>query len=291
MKKIEYSKDYKTSYPQIFSQLEFDNIQREWKNARTQYIELTVFPFELEKILTADFEQLTDWYFDYKKIITQKPVIEKKFIQRVKGKKSKLLIFDYNKYYPKIIKYFYQNTSKMNMHSCFYCDIQPIGKYSKKKTQPRLTIDLDHFYPKDQCPILALSLKNFIPSCSTCNSRIKGKTNFIKFYDLDGLSDQVQKDYFIRLAPSSDKYNFIEKACFFVYPKTGFTKKINSLDNIKSYKIAIDTDEIYEKEIKELFKNSSFRITEEQIEEIIFRKKIDEKKHTNLLKLKNDILE
>ena len=37
---------------------------------------------------------------------------------------------------------------------------------------------LDHFFPKAKYPFLALSLYNLVPSCYTCNSSLKGKTDF-----------------------------------------------------------------------------------------------------------------
>ena len=43
------------------------------------------------------------------------------------------------------------------------------------------------------------------------------------------------------------------------------------------------------KELKNQLKN--INISEEQIEEIIFRKEYDENRHSNLLKLKKDILD
>lgn len=37
---------------------------------------------------------------------------------------------------------------------------------------------LDHFYPKFRFPFLALSLYNLVPSCQSCNSSLKGITDF-----------------------------------------------------------------------------------------------------------------
>ena len=35
--------------------------------------------------------------------------------------------------------------------------------------------DLDHALAKDDCPLVALSLHNFVPSCPVCNERLKRK--------------------------------------------------------------------------------------------------------------------
>lgn len=41
----------------------------------------------------------------------------------------------------------------------------------------RSTADLDHFLNKSKYPFLALSLYNFVPSCSVCNARFKLASN------------------------------------------------------------------------------------------------------------------
>jgi len=41
---------------------------------------------------------------------------------------------------------------------------------------------LDHFLPKANCPILALSLYNFVPSCYSCNSKFKQSEVLLKNY-------------------------------------------------------------------------------------------------------------
>lgn len=55
---------------------------------------------------------------------------------------------------------------------CPYCWKVPLisfeDKYSKNKNLKR-TFELDHFFPKDQYPNLAMNLYNLIPVCSGCN--------------------------------------------------------------------------------------------------------------------------
>lgn len=61
---------------------------------------------------------------------------------------------------------------------CPYCGqnfaFTLIGKATSKKFRPTL----DHFFPKSVYPYLALSLYNLVPSCHTCNSNLKGATDF-----------------------------------------------------------------------------------------------------------------
>lgn len=58
--------------------------------------------------------------------------------------------------------------NSLGVRTCPYCNRNYITSYGEKSTA-----DLDHFYQKKQYPLFALSLFNFVPSCSVCNSRMK----------------------------------------------------------------------------------------------------------------------
>lgn len=58
--------------------------------------------------------------------------------------------------------------NSVGLRTCPYCNRNYITSYGEKSTA-----DLDHFYQKKQYPLFALSLFNFVPSCSVCNSRMK----------------------------------------------------------------------------------------------------------------------
>lgn len=328
MKKINYPSNVNELYLKIFSKEELDNFQKEWDQSIIQYPELKVLPPKIEQILTADFKKITDIYFEYQDIIQKNSNnnIRDHFIRK-KSTKTYIHIFDYDKFYSRIIGFFCRNVISMGIYSCFYCDIHPVGKYAKDINEPRLTLDLDHFYPKKQCPILALSLRNFVPSCQVCNSRIKGKTNFLEFYKLNTISNiNILKKILIKLSPTSDDYDFEKNTIITVEPTPGFTSKINYLKNIRCFKIKINTDTTYEhekeallleqrynsvtilsealsildlkqkypakkiKEIAHIFDNTEFNITEDTLKELIFREQYDENRHSNLMKLKKDLL-
>lgn len=61
--------------------------------------------------------------------------------------------------------------SSINTRTCPYCNRNYITRYGVDGSKS--TADLDHFYQKEQYPLFALSLFNFVPSCPTCNSRMK----------------------------------------------------------------------------------------------------------------------
>ena len=76
--------------------------------------------------------------------------------------------------------------------------------------------DLDHLLPKDKCPILGLSLFNFVPSCSVCNEKLKkekeiGKTkkqwlNISPTFSESTLCD----DMVIKMIPESSCSTFFD---------------------------------------------------------------------------------
>lgn len=72
----------------------------------------------------------------------------------------------------------YKLTSKLNVSVCPYCNKNWINtvyfEKGKKVTNPQL----DHFFFKAKYPLLRLSFYNLIPSCETCNARIKKEEIF-----------------------------------------------------------------------------------------------------------------
>lgn len=71
--------------------------------------------------------------------------------------------------------------------------------------------DLDHFLPKSECPLVSLSLYNFVPSCPTCNEKLKGADR------IGGLD----KGLLLRLSPTSGKYQFDDEIQIIIVPNTG----------------------------------------------------------------------
>lgn len=72
----------------------------------------------------------------------------------------------------------YTLTSALGVNVCPYCNknwINTVGSQNSKVTNPQL----DHYFSKSDFPILRLSLYNLIPSCETCNVRLKGNEEFI----------------------------------------------------------------------------------------------------------------
>lgn len=90
-------------------------------------------------------------------------------------------VFDYNKLDEQMR---HSLMDSLNIPVCPFCNRQYITSLDDiKKGQKRSTADLDHFFPKSEYPLFALSLFNFVPSCQVCNSRMK----LDNFMDDDGI--------------------------------------------------------------------------------------------------------
>jgi len=85
------------------------------------------------------------------------------------------------------------------------------AKHEEVWGRMRNHFDLDHFLPKSVCPVVGLSLYNFVPSCAVCNEKLKGK---LIWGDLS--ADELRK-----MSPSSDSYEFDAKVDIQLLPRNG----------------------------------------------------------------------
>lgn len=79
-------------------------------------------------------------------------------------------------------------------------------KSDEVKKKMRNHFDLDHFLPKSECPLVGLSLMNFVPSCPVCNEKLKGA---------DILGGEKESDWgrvLKKVSPISKQYDFDQKA-------------------------------------------------------------------------------
>lgn len=87
----------------------------------------------------------------------------------------------------------YELTKSLGVNVCPYCNrnwINTIGFQKGKITNPQL----DHFFSQTDHSILRISLYNLIPSCETCNARLKNDTKFKIDKHLHPHMDGYQKD-------------------------------------------------------------------------------------------------
>lgn len=105
---------------------------------------------------------------------TELDSIKSKFCKNEKIRK----IFDYDNWLSNDKYNAYDLAKKLDIPTCPYCNRMytktVMGKAGEKIIRP----EFDHWFPKSEYPLLALSFYNLIPSCHICNSNVKGKTEF-----------------------------------------------------------------------------------------------------------------
>lgn len=74
--------------------------------------------------------------------------------------------------------YFYSNLNyplaeSLDIHTCTYCNRQYTMVMRKSDGEKGMVPQFDHWFSKNEHPLLALSFYNLIPSCGICNSSIK----------------------------------------------------------------------------------------------------------------------
>lgn len=100
--------------------------------------------------------------------------------------------------------------------------------------------DLDHELAEASCPLLALSLYNFVPSCPTCNQKLKRSAT---------IGSKEDRKELIKLSPTSDGYDFDKNVLFYITTKRMST--FGFLENLEEYRIDMKChDDSFEKSIR-----------------------------------------
>lgn len=205
-------------------------------------------------------------------------------------------IFDYENWlnYDKYNAYDF--AKKLDIPTCPYCNRTYTKTVIIQKKEKIIRPEFDHWFPKSEYPLLALSFYNLIPSCHICNSNVKGKTEFkldTHFHPYNSASN----------VKATFSYNY--KSC------DGYRIKINTKDDFSRDSVeAFQLENIYqahEDEVKDLIKirqaysdkyieilNKSLKInlSKEEVYRLAFGVHYEEDKFDRrpLSKLKKDIL-
>lgn len=195
----------------------------------------------------------------------------------------------------------YNLAENIDIPTCTYCN----RIYTKTVINPsKITRPtFDHWFPKSDYPLLALSFFNLIPSCSICNSGVKGDNSFqigTHFHPYVKHNDNNLKMNF--------KFSYEHKD----YSTFKFKIKHNnkfSKDSTEAFKLKeiYETHEdeitdlrrlrdVYSDKYLEMLKKNILRgtsISDEEIYRLAFGTHIDETKFDRrpLSKMKKDILE
>jgi len=126
-------------------------------------------------------------------------LVEKTLIGRYKICEKLLKIFNYEKIINKSKYKSYTLATVLDRYTCTYCNrlytntvITPLkkGRYSPNDDNRITRPQFDHWYAHIIYPLLGVSFYNLIPSCSVCNSSVKGD----EIFDLKGYTHPYMKD-------------------------------------------------------------------------------------------------
>ena len=240
---------------------EYWSINKAWNKLRDDK-KLFFLPKIISKILIAKYTKLVV-YFKYFDNFIEKNVPRNSYQSKRSYAKARKIflapftnIFNYSVssknrlseykdiscYDTKIAVFFKKYAEKLDITSCFYCESAYTGVYSDKGKIKR-TFDIDHFFQKEQYPIFALSLYNFVPCCQVCNSRVKGSGNFKNLYNLGSRITNKDIYFLLRISPTSPYYQFYENTKIGIYPALSESNKIWQYnDDLDMYKIQFDCD-------------------------------------------------
>lgn len=230
--------------------------------------------YDLKDILCGDFEKLLEIKTKHGSKFKDDTKIKRLFnYDKQSSNTFKPLI---SKFQPKISKFFEQY---VEVHTCYYCNIEFINTF-KKHNETKNAFTLDHVLEKAIYPFLALSLYNLVPSCYTCNSKVKDskiefdtfsptnqnfdfneKVKFKIFLQNPNLQIEKANDFFVKLIENFsnqyDKYieslNLNERYEYHKYKVIELIKKRRDYPNSRIKELSILTGKTEEEIKQDLF--------------------------------------
>ena len=190
---------------------------------------------------------------------------------------------------------------KLNVDTCVYCN----RNYTTQLVKDRARAELDHWFPKESFPILALSFYNLIPSCHSCNhikhnnhpdeGWSKALSNITHPY-IDNKDETFLFSYFysslnkpkVILKTENDK---VEKTIIF-----GKIDEIYESHSNRELKDLLELRYKYSKNYLDILLNNTFkemRLSHEEVYRMIFGTEINEHDYHKrpFSKFKKDIIE
>lgn len=316
MKRVDYPKRgtpkfdaIKSAYKQIYTTVELNRMQTEWVNWKTRY-GVTTIPETVEILMLADVDVLADVYERFSALPIPRTMAGPNG-KDVRSTEMKDLdaIFKYTQHYDtRIAKFLCEHAEELHIGSCHYCELAYVNVYrviTGGKAASYQHFDVDHYLPKTKCPIIGLSLFNFVPSCQVCNSRIKlsrtvgnVKSEWIRFSPVDENYDfESQVTIRLRMHRGPDT-SFKKKGEYYIYfrCKNGFRAEVDFFHLEERYEFH-KMEAMRLKRLKAQYPQSARRKiagmlgkTEVEVREDLFHKKYLKDNHRCFAKLTEDML-
>lgn len=185
-----------------------DNIDERNFEITTESIKTNVIKEKIEKIYLGAFKTFSSRSIDLGKISFNDSKFENSTIN---GSNWSARLFCY----------------LLDVHICPYCNLsvvttididksksiknEEVKNYIEKENTSWIVPNgtarptLDHFYPKNKYPFLSMKLYNLVPACSTCNSSIKGKVEYIEELALNPFEDSLDEHVIFTIVPDGSE--------------------------------------------------------------------------------------
>ena len=218
MIKVSYSQNIEDEYYNLIAKSKGSLLGNyDFETYYNRYVKNKLGGYSLRDILCGEYEILLDIKDSIKLKYSNKNNIVKKLFNYDKAS-SQTFKPKISKLQPKIA-FFIQD--RLAINTCYFCNIEFINKFkSSADGKFKNGFTLDHYIDKGTYPYLALSLYNLIPSCYTCNSKVKG-------------TDEINNR-----SPSSKKFDFDTKVKF----KTFITNKNLQINNEQDFILMLKED-------------------------------------------------
>lgn len=253
---VELKKDYLSLYNVELLQKKLDKLLAAFPDIKA------VLPNDItaKKLLVGNFKYLAKVYCAFTSFVNGKTDLERVSVRTafVSGG------FKYNNHKIAISKFFMNDENGFEIHNCVYCDLEDVTTFIKANGTKVRKFETEHVLDKGECPLVALSLYNFVPSCGTCNGpAVKGTKT---------IGDTESE--IVKLSPSAEGYDFDEKVKFEVKFVNPGTNDLNALSHPDDYLVDFDVKEvIYQKTIDLFELKPRYNSAKEKLELLFWHEK------------------
>ena len=229
---VELKKAYLKEY-------DIPQLQRKLDRLMAKYPEIkAALPDDIsaKKLLVGNFKYLTRVYCAFTGYLNGKTKDEQNSIKAafINGG------FKYDSHKKKISKFLVDAVNGFEIYNCVYCDMEDVRTFTNANGNKVRKFETEHVLDKGKCPLVGMSLYNFVPSCKTCNKAdIKG-TKTIGDTEVE----------IAKLSPSAEGYDFENKVKFEVKVVTPGVDDLKAISHVDDYEIVFNISEaLYQKTI------------------------------------------
>lgn len=213
------------------------DLDQKWNNrvARCPELAGAMLPgMTAKKLLTADFKKLVDVYLHFVEYCNGLTAAKSKEVTD-KAKE----VFNYTSFKQKIADFLISGDNGFQIYNCVYCDAEPVSIVPVRGRRVR-RFETEHVLDKGTCPLVGLSLYNFVPGGNVCNKpNVKGN------HTIGDTPEEIK-----HLSPTNPSYDFYHKVLFVVNPKGADFIDIEKVEHPEHYEIDFYyKDKIYQKSV------------------------------------------